>query len=305
MKHARRRARMACDTRFLIIMTGMTPQIQAFFDQVTGTVTYVVYEADGADCAVIDSVLDYDPKSGRTSTTSADAVIAFVRAHRLNTVWLLETHAHADHLSAAPYLKGALGGRIAIGSHISEVQQAFARVFPQAPGIQRQFDYLIAPDEVFAIGALQVQALHVPGHTPADLAYRIGDAVFVGDTMFMPDVGSARCDFPGGCAATLFRSVRGLLALPPATRLFMCHDYPPPSRAACWETTVAEQSAHNIHIHDGVTEAQFVAMRTKRDATLDMPVLILPAIQVNISAGQLPDAEENGVRYLKIPLNAF
>jgi len=305
MKHARRRARMACGTRFLIIMTGMTPQIQAFFDQVTGTVTYVVYEADGADCAVIDSVLDYDPKSGRTSTTSADAVIAFVRAHRLNTVWLLETHAHADHLSAAPYLKGALGGRIAIGSHISEVQQAFARVFPQAPGIQRQFDYLIAPDEVFAIGALQVQALHVPGHTPADLAYRIGDAVFVGDTMFMPDVGSARCDFPGGCAATLFRSVRGLLALPPATRLFMCHDYPPPSRAACWETTVAEQRAHNIHIHDGVTEAQFVAMRTKRDATLDMPVLILPAIQVNISAGQLPDAEENGVRYLKIPLNAF
>lgn len=305
MKHARRRARMACGTRFLIIMTGMTPQIQAFFDQVTGTVTYVVYEADGADCAVIDSVLDYDPKSGRTSTTSADAVIAFVRAHRLNTVWLLETHAHADHLSAAPYLKGALGGRIAIGSHISEVQQAFARVFPQAPGIQRQFDYLIAPDEVFTIGALQVQALHVPGHTPADLAYRIGDAVFVGDTMFMPDVGSARCDFPGGCAATLFRSVCGLLALPPATRLFMCHDYPPPSRAACWETTVAEQRAHNIHIHDGVTEAQFVAMRTKRDATLDMPVLILPAIQVNISAGQLPDAEENGVRYLKIPLNAF
>lgn len=305
MKHARRRARMAYGTRFLIIMTGMTPQIQAFFDQATGTVTYVVYEADGADCAVIDSVLDYDPKSGRTSTASADAVIAFVRAHRLNTVWLLETHAHADHLSAAPYLKGALGGRIAIGSHISEVQQAFARVFPQAPGIQRQFDYLIAPDEVFAIGALQVQALHVPGHTPADLAYRIGDAVFVGDTMFMPDVGSARCDFPGGCAATLFRSVRGLLALPPATRLFMCHDYPPPSRAACWETTVAEQRAHNIHIHDGVTEAEFVAMRTKRDATLDMPVLILPAIQVNISAGQLPDAEENGVRYLKIPLNAF
>jgi glyoxylase-like metal-dependent hydrolase (beta-lactamase superfamily II) len=305
MKHARPHARMVDTPGILIIMTGMNPQIQAFFDQATGTVTYVVYEADGADCAIIDSVLDYDPKSGRTATTSADAVIAFVRAHRLNTVWLLETHAHADHLSAAPYLKGALGGRIAIGSHITEVQQAFARVFPQAPGIERQFDYLIAPDEIFAIGALQAQALHVPGHTPADLAYRIGDAVFVGDTMFMPDVGSARCDFPGGCAATLFRSVRGLLALPPATRLFMCHDYPPAGRTAGWETTVAAQRAHNIHIHDGVTEDEFVAMRTKRDATLDMPVLILPAIQVNISAGQLPDAEENGVRYLKIPLNSF
>ncbi len=286
-------------------MTAMNPQIKAFFDAATGTVTYVVHQGDGSDCAIIDSVLDYDPKSGRTSTGSADAVIAFVRMHHLRTVWLLETHAHADHLSAAPYLKQAVGGRIAIGSHIAEVQQAFARVFPQAPGVRREFDHLIEPDEILTIGALQVHALHVPGHTPADLAYRIGDAVFVGDTMFMPDVGSARCDFPGGCAAQLYRSVRSLLALPPATRLFMCHDYPPAGREAKWETTVAEQRAHNIHIHDGVTEEQFVEMRTRHDATLPMPVLLLPAIQVNISAGQLPDAEENGVRYLKIPLNAF
>ncbi|MDR7049380.1 glyoxylase-like metal-dependent hydrolase (beta-lactamase superfamily II) [Duganella sp. 3397] len=283
----------------------MNSQIKAFFDAATGTVTYVVHQGDGSDCAIIDSVLDYDPKSGRTSTGSADAVIAFVRMHHLRTVWLLETHAHADHLSAAPYLKQAVGGRIAIGSHIAEVQQAFARVFPQAPGVRREFDHLIEPDEILTIGALEVHALHVPGHTPADLAYRIGDAVFVGDTMFMPDVGSARCDFPGGCAAQLYRSVRSLLALPPATRLFMCHDYPPAGREAKWETTVAEQRAHNIHIHDGVTEEQFVEMRTRRDATLPMPVLLLPAIQVNISAGQLPDAEENGVRYLKIPLNAF
>ena len=286
-------------------MTAMNPQIKAFFDAATGTVTYVVHQGDGSDCAIIDSVLDYDPKSGRTSTCSADAVSAFVRMHHLRTVWLLETHAHADHLSAAPYLKQAVGGRIAIGSHIAEVQQAFARVFPQAPGVRREFDHLIEPDEILTIGALEVHALHVPGHTPADLAYRIGDAVFVGDTMFMPDVGSARCDFPGGCAAQLYRSVRSLLALPPATRLFMCHDYPPAGREAKWETTVAEQRAHNIHIHDGVTEEQFVEMRTRRDATLPMPVLLLPAIQVNISAGQLPDAEENGVRYLKIPLNAF
>lgn len=279
--------------------------IHACYDRTTGTITYIVHEADGGACAIIDPVLDFDPRSGRTSTASADQVIAYVQAHRLTVQWLLETHAHADHLSGAPHLKQVLGGSIAIGSHIAEVQQAFARVFPQAPRPQRQFDHLFAPDETFAIGALQARALHVPGHTPADLAYQIGDAVFVGDTMFMPDVGSARCDFPGGCAATLYRSVQRLLALPPATRLFMCHDYPPAGRAPRWETTVAEQRAHNIHLHDGMTQEQFVDMRTRRDATLDMPVLILPAIQVNISAGQLPDAEENGVRYLKIPLNAF
>jgi glyoxylase-like metal-dependent hydrolase (beta-lactamase superfamily II) len=286
----------------------MQPQIQAFFDPVTCTVTYVVYEADGCACAIIDSVLDFDPKSGRTATRSADAVIEFVRAHGLRTEWLLETHAHADHLSAAPYLVRQLGGQVGIGAAIRTVQQAFSGLFGQQPGAARdgsQFDRLFAPGELFAIGRLQARAMHVPGHTPADMAYQVGDAVFVGDTLFMPDVGTARCDFPGGCATSLYRSVRRILALPPATRLFMCHDYPPAQRAPRWQTSVAQQRAHNIHIHDGVGEAQFVAMRTARDATLEMPTLILPAIQVNISAGRLPDAEANGVRYLKIPIDAF
>ena len=285
----------------------MTPHIQAFFDPATATVTYVVYEGKGGACAVIDSVLDYDPKAGRTATTSADKVIAFVRENKLTCRWLLETHAHADHLSAAPYLQRQLGGEVAIGAAIQAVQQAFADIYHQhgATSDGSQFDQLFAPDQVFHIGALEVRALHVPGHTPADLAYQIGDAVFVGDTLFMPDVGSARCDFPGGSAALLYRSAQRLLALPPATRLFMCHDYPPAGREARWETTVAAQRTSNIHLHDGVTEEQFVTLRTGRDATLDMPTLILPAIQVNINAGKLPEPEENGVRYLKIPLNAL
>jgi len=280
----------------------MQATIQAFFDQATSTVSYVVYETDGSACALIDPVLDYDPKSGRTSTTSADAMIAFVRAKGLTVEWLLETHAHADHLSAAPYLATQLGGKTGIGASIRNVQKAFAAVFPRQYG---QFDHLFAPDEVFHIGALEARALHVPGHTPADIAFQVGDAVFVGDTLFMPDVGTARCDFPGGSAATMYRSVQRLLALPPATRLFMCHDYPPQGRSAAWETTVADQRASNIHIRAGVSESDFVGMRTTRDATLDMPTLILPAIQVNLNAGQLPAAEENGVRYLKIPINAF
>ena len=285
----------------------MTPQIHAFFDPATATVTYVVYEGEGGACAVIDSVLDYDPKAGRTATTSADKVIAFVREHGLQCRWLLETHAHADHLSAAPYLQRQLGGEVAIGAAIQAVQQAFADIYHQhgATSDGSQFDQLFAPDQVFQIGALEVRALHVPGHTPADLAYQIGDAVFVGDTLFMPDVGSARCDFPGGSAALLYRSAQRLLALPPATRLFMCHDYPPAGREPRWETTVAAQRAANIHLRDGITEDQFVALRTGRDATLEMPTLILPAIQVNINAGKLPEPEENGVRYLKIPLNAL
>ena len=285
----------------------MTPQIHAFFDPATATVTYVVYEGEGGACAVIDSVLDYDPKAGRTTTTSADKVIAFVREHGLQCRWLLETHAHADHLSAAPYLQRQLGGEVAIGAAIQAVQQAFADIYHQhgATSDGSQFDQLFAPDQVFHIGALEVRALHVPGHTPADLAYQIGDAVFVGDTLFMPDVGSARCDFPGGSAALLYRSAQRLLALPPATRLFMCHDYPPAGREPRWETTVAAQRAANIHLRDGITEDQFVALRTGRDATLEMPTLILPAIQVNINAGELPEPEENGVRYLKIPLNAL
>ncbi|XLZ71762.1 MBL fold metallo-hydrolase [Massilia sp. SR12] len=285
----------------------MKPQIQGFFDPNTSTVSYVVYEADGSDCAIIDSVLDYDPKSGRTTTVAADKVIAFVRKHGLSVRWLLETHAHADHLSAAPYLQEKLGGRIGIGAGICKVQHAFGAVFNRKGEKEdgSQFGHLFQADEVFMIGQLEARALHVPGHTPADMAYQVGDAVFVGDTMFMPDVGSARCDFPGGCASDLYKSVRRLLAMPAETRLFMCHDYPPAGREPKWEVTVGEQRATNIHIRDGISEEEFVAMRSQRDATLQMPVLILPAIQVNLSAGHLPEEEDNGVRYLKIPLNAL
>jgi glyoxylase-like metal-dependent hydrolase (beta-lactamase superfamily II) len=280
----------------------MQPQIQPFFDPVTSTVTYVVFEAPGSACAIVDPVLDYDPKSGRTSTTAADRVIDFVRAQSLSVQWLLETHAHADHLSAAPYLAAELGGQTGIGASISAVQRAFSGVFP---AMEARFDHLFVPDEEFMIGRLQARALHVPGHTPADIAFHIGDAVFVGDTLFMPDVGSARWDFPGGDAGALYRSAQRILALPAETRLFMCHDYPPAGRAPAWETTVRAQRAGNIHLREGVCEADFVAMRTERDHTLEMPALILPAIQVNINAGQLPAAEENGVRYLRIPVNAF
>lgn len=283
-----------------------TPHIQAFFDAETGTISYVVYDAPDGHCAVIDAVLDYDPKSGRTSTANADRLAVFVREQRLRCDWILETHAHADHLSAAPYLQNLLGGVIAIGQGIRDVQATFKPIFNLEPGFTpdgSQFGHLFAPDETFAIGALTARALHVPGHTPADMAYQIGDSVFVGDTLFMPDVGTARCDFPGGDATRLYRSIRHLLALPPQTRLFMCHDYPPPGREPAWECTVAEQRAGNIHVRDGVDEAAFVAMRQARDATLAMPTLILPSIQVNIRAGQLPAAEDNGTRYLKIPLD--
>jgi len=286
----------------------MTPRIEAFFDKATSTVSYVVYDEPGGHAAIVDPVLDYDPKSGRTKTVSADRIAGFVQARGLIVDWILETHAHADHLSSARYLRGKLGGRIAIGAHIREVQGVFKKVFNLDDAFRldgSQFDHLFAEDESFAIGKLTGQALFVPGHTPADVAYRIGDAVFVGDTMFMPDVGSARCDFPGGDARTLYRSVRRLLSLPPETRLFMCHDYPPPGREAAWETTVAEQRRANIHVHDGIGEDAFVAMRSARDATLDMPQLILPAIQVNIRAGDMPAPEANGVSYLKIPINAL
>ncbi|CAB3676923.1 putative metallo-hydrolase [Achromobacter deleyi] len=287
----------------------MNPQIQAFFDPATATVTYVVHEATpGGACAIIDSVLDYDPKSGRSSTASADRVVAYVREHGLKTEWLLETHAHADHLSAAPYLQRQLGGVIAIGQSIRTVQGVFKQIFNLEPQFQldgSQFGHLFTDGETFRIGALTATALHVPGHTPADMAYRIGDAVFVGDTLFMPDVGTARCDFPGGDAHQLYQSIQRLLGLPADTRLYMCHDYPPAGREAAWQTTVAEQRRANIHVHDGVAEDDFVAMRTRRDATLSMPTLILPAIQVNIRAGHLPPPEDNGVRYLKIPLDSL
>jgi glyoxylase-like metal-dependent hydrolase (beta-lactamase superfamily II) len=282
--------------------------VEAFFDPATWTLSYVVYAAPGGACAVIDPVLDYDPKSGRTGTASADRLIAFVRARGLRAEWILETHAHADHLSAAPYVRRELGGRIAIGEHIRAVQGVFKQVFNLEPEFRldgSQFDHLFADGERFGIGELEGEALHVPGHTPADMAYRIGDAVFAGDTLFMPDVGSARCDFPGGDARALYRSARRLLALPGETRLFVCHDYPPPGRGPRWQTTIAEQRASNIHLRDAVGEDEFVALRTARDRTLEMPNLILPSIQVNIRAGALPPAESNGVSYLKIPLNAL
>ena len=286
----------------------MQAQVKAFFDPATWTVSYVVFDAPGGHCALVDSALDYDPKSGRTRTDSADQLIAFVREQNLTVDWILETHAHADHLSAAPYLRKHLGGKIAIGGKITQVQNVFKGIFHLEPEFATngsQFDHLFEDGDTFAIGTLQAQALSVPGHTPACMAYQVGDAVFVGDTLFMPDVGTARCDFPGGNAHTLYQSVRKLLSLPPETRLFMCHDYPPEGRAAQWECTVADQRARNIHVHDGVSEAEFVAMRTKRDAGLAMPVLILPSVQVNIRAGELPPPEANGVSYLKIPLNAL
>lgn len=284
------------------------PIVHGIFDKATWTVTYIVHSGVGTACAIIDSVLDYDPKSGRTSTTSADKVVAYVQAHQLQVAWILETHAHADHVSAAPYLKKLLGGKTAIGSHITQVQKVFKGIFNLEPTFKQdgsQFDQLLDGDETFNVGNLTGKVLFVPGHTPACVAYQLGDAVFVGDTLFMPDVGTARCDFPGGDARALYASTRKILSLPPETRLFMCHDYPPTDRPVAFETTVAAQRAHNIHVHDGITEDQFVEMRTKRDATLEMPVLILPAVQINIRAGELPPQESNGVAYLKIPLNAL
>lgn len=286
----------------------MQPQVEPFFDPATWTVTYVVHGGPGTACAVVDPVLDYDSKAGRTSTASADRVIAFIQDRQLKPQWILETHAHADHLSAAAYLRGRIGGQVGIGREITAVQETFARIFNLELGFAtdgRQFGRLFADGERFAIGELQAEVIAMPGHTPACVAYKVGDAVFVGDTLFMPDVGTARCDFPGGSAAQLYRSIRKLLALPPQTRLFMCHDYPPAGREPCWETTVAEQKQANIHIHDGIGEEQFVAMRTARDRSLDMPNLILPSIQVNIRGGQLPPTEDNGIAYLKIPLNAL
>ena len=286
----------------------MSFTIKSFFDHATWTFTYVVYEKDQSPCVIIDSVLDYDPKSGRTSTHSAEMVIDFIRTHQLKTEWILETHAHADHLSAAQYLKEKLGGRVAIGNHIKTVQQVFKGVFNLEESFNvdgKQFDYLLEEDEIVQFGNLEIQCLFVPGHTPACMAYKIGDAIFVGDTMFMPDVGSARCDFPGGDAKALYESVQKLLSYPPETRLFMCHDYPPNERVIQFETSVAEQKKSNIHLKDGISAADFIAMRSKRDATLEMPVLILPAVQINIRAGQMPPKENNGISYLKIPLNAL
>lgn len=289
-------------------MSGNTT-IKAFFDERTWTVSYVVADNATQAAAVVDPVLDFDFRSGRTTTDQADKVLAHIRDHGLEVQWILETHAHADHLSGARYLQEHVGGRIAIGEGIKEVQATFKKLYNLDRNFLpdgAQFDHLFKDDEVFKIGNIEARALWVPGHTPADMAYMVNDAVFVGDTLFMPDVGTARADFPGGDAHTLYRSTRRILALPPETKIFVCHDYPPNgSREAAWETTVAEQRASNIHVRDGVSEEEFVKMRNARDAMLEVPTLILPSIQVNIRAGRLPPAEDDGVSYLKIPLNAL
>jgi glyoxylase-like metal-dependent hydrolase (beta-lactamase superfamily II) len=282
--------------------------VKAFFDPETWTFTYVVYAGKESSCVVIDSVLNYDSKSGRTSTRSADEVIGFIQSEQLQLVWILETHAHADHLTAAPYIQSQLGGKIVIGDHITNVQNVFKDVFnldKQFAVDGSQFDHLLKDGESLSFGALSLKALYVPGHTPACMAYEVGDALFVGDTLFMPDVGTARCDFPGGSAQTLYDSIQKVLSYPDETKLYMCHDYPPTDRPVAYCTTVGEEKRSNIHVHTGISEKQFVQMRNKRDATLDMPNLILPSIQVNIRAGHLPEPEANGKSYSKIPLNAL
>ncbi|WP_038209122.1 MBL fold metallo-hydrolase [Xenophilus azovorans] len=282
--------------------------IRAFHDTATGTVSYVVWDRATRRAAAIDPVLDFDAASGRTATRSVERLLACLREEGLALDWILETHAHADHLSGARHLQTQAGGRIAIGEHIREVQAGFARLFnmrgSQAPGAEA-FDRLLRDGETIELGGLRIEALWVPGHTPADMAYRIGDDVFVGDTLFMPDLGTARADFPGGDAHRLYRSIRRLLDLPPHTAIHVCHDYPPPSRGPQWRSTVAEQRARNIHVHDGVDEAAFVALRTARDATLGAPALILPSLQINIHGGRLPAAEDNGIAYLRIPVDAL
>jgi len=286
--------------------TGTT--VQAFFDDKTGTVSYVIADIATKSAAIVDPVLDFDLSSGRTSSEQADKVLAYVSQHGLSVQWILETHAHADHLSGARYLQEKTGGRIAIGERIREVQATFRKLYNLERSFLcdgRQFDHLFKDSEVFQIGETEATALQVPGHTPADMAYLVDGAAFVGDTLFMPDVGTARADFPGGDARTLYRSIRRILALPPETRICVCHDYPPDGRQAAWETTVAEQRAMNLHVRDGIGEDEFVTMRQARDAVLEVPALILPSLQVNIRAGQLPPAEDDGMRYLKIPLNAL
>jgi glyoxylase-like metal-dependent hydrolase (beta-lactamase superfamily II) len=284
------------------------PEVRAFFDRATFTVSYLVWDAATRQGAIIDSVLDFDPKSGRTGTHSAHAIVDAARAENVTVAYILETHAHADHLSAAPFLKQKTNAPIVIGEQIKAVQAVFKKIFNiadiEADG--RPFDRLVVDGDKLKLGELEIEVMHTPGHTPACVSYHIGDAIFVGDTLFMPDYGTARTDFPGGDARTLYRSIRRILSLPPETRIFLCHDYKAPGRDTfAWETTVADERARNIHVHDGVGEADFVAMRTARDKTLDMPALILPSIQVNIRAGQLPPAESNGVRYLKLPLDAL
>ena len=282
--------------------------IEAFFDEVTGTVSYVLADTATGQVAVIDPVLDFEPKSGTLGSASSDRIMDYVRAQGWQVQWILETHAHADHLSGAQHIRHHLGGKVAIGVHIREVQAMFRSIFHFERSFLpdgSQFDYLFESGEVFHVGNLAVTALHVPGHTPADMAYQVGNDVFVGDTLFMPDVGTARADFPGGDAVQLYRSIQRLLQLPGDTRLHVCHDYPPAGRAPQWTCTVADQKAHSIHVRDGVSEAAFVAMRHQRDATLAMPTLILPSVQVNVRAGKMPPAKDDGRTYIEVPINAF
>jgi len=285
------------------------PRIESFFDEATYTVTHVVAEPYGLNCAIIDSVLDYDPKSGRSKTESADRIVSFVERRNLKVEWILETHAHADHMTAAPYLQNKLGGRTGIGTSITEVQATFGKLFNVDSDFKTdgsQFDHLIDDGEVLRVGELEIRALSTPGHTPACLTYVVGDAAFVGDTLFMPDYGTARADFPGGDAATLYRSIHKILALPESTRLFMCHDYKAPGRTQfAWETTVADQKQLNVHVGSNTEESYFVEMRNKRDKTLSTPMLMLPAVQVNMRAGKFPRPESNDVSYLKIPINVI
>jgi glyoxylase-like metal-dependent hydrolase (beta-lactamase superfamily II) len=287
----------------------MHPRVQPFFDEATNTATYVVCEPEGTACAVIDSVLDFDYASGRTDTRSADAVVAYIKAQGLRLNWILETHVHADHLSAAPYLQEALGGKLAIGDQITVIQNTFGKVFNEGTRFARdgsQFDRLLRDGDSVMIGQMRCDALHTPGHTPACMTYLIGDAAFVGDTLFMPDYGTARCDFPGGSAAVMYDSIQRILTLPDATRIFVCHDYKAPGRDTfAWETTVGEQKDFNKHIGAGKPKSEFVAMREARDATLDMPRLIIPSLQVNMRAGQMPEPEDNGLTYLKVPINGL
>ncbi len=287
----------------------MNARIEPFFDPATFTYSYVVSDPQTRQCAVIDSVLDYDPASGRTSHATAQRLVDYVCEQDLKVQWLLETHVHADHLSAAPYLRQQLGGQLAIGDRITVVQDTFGKLFNAGTGFAtdgRQFDHLFHDGDTFQVGNIQARAIHTPGHTPACMTYVIGDAAFVGDTLFMPDYGTARCDFPGGDARTLYQSIQKLFALPGDTRVFMCHDYKAPGREEfLYETTIAAEREQNVHVHAGISEDQFVAMRTARDATLSMPTLILPSVQINMRGGELPEPESNGTRYLKIPLDVL
>lgn len=282
--------------------------LQSFFDPDTFTVSYVIAEQNGSHCVIIDSVLDYDPKSGRTSTKSADKVITYIKDHGLTVDWILETHVHADHLSASQYLKNTVGGQIALGEHVVTVQKAFKGLFNAEESFSTdgsQFDKLLCDGDCLQAGTLEIKTLHTPGHTPACVTYQIEDALFVGDTLFMPDFGTARCDFPGGDAHSLYRSIQKILSFPDETRIFLCHDYAPGGRSYLWETTVGEQKTKNIHVNETIDEDAFVALRQERDAALDMPVLILPSVQINMRAGAFPPADDNGVAYLKIPLDAL